>query len=71
MASILAGFSIVRNGTDYIIKIEDEEGVSTEYEASFEQLDLITESIDEVLNQDEEDILGANADNELDIPAED
>lgn len=58
MARILSQFTISRSGDDYVLHIEDEDGDLQEYAATFEQLDLITESIDEQLNADEEDLLG-------------
>lgn len=57
MASILSGFTVTRSGEDYLIKIEDEDGGSAEYEATFEQLDLISEAVDRQLDGDEEDAL--------------
>lgn len=57
MASTLSGFTITRSGEDYLIKIEDEDGGSVEYEATFEQLDLISEAVDRQLDGDEEDAL--------------
>jgi hypothetical protein len=58
MAKTLSQFTISRSGDDYVLHIEDEDGDIQDYAATFEQLDLITEAIDEQLNTDEEDILG-------------
>jgi hypothetical protein len=58
MTRILSQFTISRSGDDYVLHIEDEDGDLQDYAATFEQLDLITEAIDEQLNTDEEDILG-------------
>lgn len=60
MSKILAQFSISRSGDDYVLHIEDEDGETQDYNATFEQLDLITEAIDEQLNADEEDLLAAD-----------
>lgn len=62
MAKALAHFTIARTGEDYLISIEDEDGETTEFTADFEALDLITESIDEVLDIDEEEALGVDED---------
>lgn len=64
MAKILSQFTISRSGDDYVLHIEDEDGDTQDYTATFEQLDLITEAIDEQLNTDEEDILGIDEDEE-------
>lgn len=64
MAKTLSQFTISRSGDDYMLHIEDEDGDIQDYTATFEQLDLITEAIDEQLNTDEEDILGINDDEE-------
>jgi hypothetical protein len=61
MTRILSQFTITRSGEDYVLHIEDEDGEVQQYSATFDQLDLITEAIDEQLNADEEDILGADA----------
>ena len=58
MAKTLSQFTISRSGADYVLHIEDEDGDIQDYAATFEQLDLIAEAIDEQLNTDEEDILG-------------
>lgn len=60
MNRILSQFTITRSGEDYVLHIEDEDGEVQQYSATFDQLDLITEAIDEQLNADEEDILGAD-----------
>jgi hypothetical protein len=64
MARTLSQFTISRSGNDYVLHIEDEDGDIQDYAATFEQLDLITEAIDDQLNRDEEDILGINDDEE-------
>ncbi|WP_448662362.1 hypothetical protein ACG3SL_17085 [Sphingomonas sp. CJ20] len=61
MAKTLAQFSILPDGEgDYILTLEDEEGETMEFVASYEQLDLIVEAIEEQLDSDEEDMLGAD-----------
>ena len=64
MAKTLSQFTISRSGDDYLLHIEDEDGDIQDYTATYEQLDLITETIDEQLNTDEEDILGINDEEE-------
>lgn len=54
----LARFEIVRAGDDYRLRIAGEDGASLEVIATYEQLDLIAESIDEQLDADEEEELG-------------
>lgn len=69
MARTLSSFSIAADGKgDYLISIEDEDGETIELTASYEQLDLISESIDDALDDDEEDALGVDeeADEESD-----
>jgi hypothetical protein len=55
MAKALSRFTIERGGDDYIIHIEDEDGDTVELTASFEQLDLISESLEEHLAFDTDD----------------
>lgn len=63
MARTLSSFTIAADGNgDYLINIEDEDGETIELTASYEQLDLISESIDDVLDEDEEDPLGVEED---------
>ena len=69
MAKGLSSFSVTADGNgDYLISIEDDDGETTEFTASYEQLDLISESIDDALDEDEEDALGVDED--ADEPAE-
>jgi hypothetical protein len=49
MAKALSRFTIERGRDDYLIRIEDEDGDTLELTASFEQLDLISESLEEHL----------------------
>ena len=63
MARTLSSFTIAADGNgDYLISIEDDDGETTEFTASYEQLDLISESIDDALDDDEEDALGVDED---------
>ena len=55
MAKALSRFTIERDGDDYLIHIEDEDGDTLELTASFEQLDLIRESLEEHLAFDSDD----------------
>ena len=61
MAKVLSSFSVTSDGQgDYLISIEDDDGETTEFTASYEQLDLVSEAIDDALDDDEEDALGAD-----------
>lgn len=63
MAKTLAQFTITRSGDgSYMLHLEDEDGETTEFAADYEQLDLISEAIDEQLDADEEDVLGVDED---------
>lgn len=65
MARTLAQFTITPDGNgDYTLHLEDEDGETLEFAASFEQLDLIVEAIEEQLDSDEEDMLGVDEDEE-------
>lgn len=55
MAKGLARFTIEREGDDYLLNIEDEDGDTLALTASFEQLDLISEALEEHLAFDAED----------------
>lgn len=69
MAKALAQFTITRAGEDYMLHIEDESGDTLELSATYEQLDLISEAIDESLDFDEDDALVVEDDEEA--PAND
>ena len=65
MARTLAQFTITPDAQgDYTLHLEDEDGETLEFSASYEQLDLIVEAIEEQLDSDEEDILGVDDDDE-------
>ena len=55
MAKALSRFTIERDGDDYVLHIEDEDGDTLELTANFEQLDLISEALEEHLAFDAED----------------
>ncbi|RYY46368.1 MAG: hypothetical protein EOP59_02920 [Sphingomonadales bacterium] len=63
MARTLSQFTITPNGEgDYVLSLEDDEGETLDFTASYEQLDLVVEAIEELLDTDEEDALGVDAD---------
>lgn len=64
----LAQFTITPDGNgDYVLSLEDDDGETLDFTASFDQLDLITEAIAEALDSDEEEALGVDdADEEPD-----
>ncbi len=62
MAKTLGNFSITAEADGYILHMEDDDGETVEYAASFDQLDLISEAIEDVLDDDEEDALGVDED---------
>ena len=65
MARTLAQFTITPDGNgDYVLSLEDEDGETIDFTASFDQLDLITEAIDDVLDADEDDVLAVDDDEE-------
>ncbi len=64
MAKTLSAFTITRSGEDYLIRIEDDDGSKAEYTATYDQLDLLAEAVDEQLDSDEEDALGIDSEDE-------
>ena len=65
MARTLAQFSITADGDgDYTLHLEDDDGETLEFTASYEQLDLIVEAIGELLDSDEEDALAVDDDDD-------
>lgn len=50
MARALSRFTIEPDSEGYLLNIEDDDGNSTEFTATVEQLDLIAEAIDEHLS---------------------
>lgn len=58
MAKLLSQFTITRaSGGDYLLSIDTDDGETLEFEASYDQLDLMVEALDEQLNSDEDDAL--------------
>lgn len=57
MTGKLAGLTITRSGADYLIALDVADGEPIEVLATYDQLDLISEAIDEQLDNDEEDAL--------------
>ena len=56
MAKTLSRFTIeAQDDEQFLLRIEDSEGGSLELMATYEQLDLIAESIEEHLDEDFED----------------
>ena len=64
MTKALAHFTITRSGDEYLLMIEDADGDTTEFTADFDQLDLITEAIEEQLDRDEDDVLEVDDDDD-------
>jgi len=62
MAKLLETFTITPSAEGYLIRIEDEDGNTTELIASFDQLDVISDEIEGVLNSDEENALEVDDD---------
>ena len=64
MAKGLSRFTIERGGDEFILHIEDEDGDTLELTATFEQLDLISEALEEHLafDADDPDLLDGDED---------
>jgi hypothetical protein len=62
MARILDSFSLARATEGYVLQIEDEDGESTEFSVSVDQLEVIAEEIERHLDEDEDDVLPADDD---------
>ncbi len=63
----LNSFTITKSPDDvYTITIEDDDGQTLEFEATYEQLDLIQESLEEHLEDDVEDHELADDDDDVD-----
>jgi hypothetical protein len=60
----LAQFTITPDGNgDYVLHLEDDDGDTTDFTASGDQLDLITEAVEEALDVDDSELL-ADSDEE-------
>jgi len=71
MARTLAQFTITPDSDgDYTLHLEDDDGETIEFTASYEQLDLVVEAIEDVLESDEEDALAADEDDVEDVEEE-
>ena len=57
MAKTLSQFTISSEGEGYILHVETDDGQTLDVNATYEQLDLISEAIEERLDEDEEDQL--------------
>jgi len=57
MAKTLSEFTINREREDYILRIATDDGETVEVAATFDQLDVIAEAIDDLLMADEENAL--------------
>ncbi|MCW3847037.1 hypothetical protein OF829_07280 [Sphingomonas sp. LB-2] len=65
MARTLSQFTITPDGNgDYVLSLEDDDGETIDFTASFDQLDLITEAIDDALEADEDDLVADDEDEE-------
>lgn len=64
MARTLAQFTITPAEDGYQLRIEDEDGEMVELFATYEQLDLMVEEIDQHLNADEEEVLSVNGEDQ-------
>lgn len=56
MARKLAKFTITEAGDDYMLHIEDDAGETIEITATYDQLDVLVEAIDEHLDEDAEEM---------------
>lgn len=64
MAKTLSHFSIREQEGGYVLEFQDEEGATTEFQATYEQLDLIVDEINTQLDVDDEEELGIDEDDE-------
>ncbi len=66
MASTLSAFKISPAQDGYLLEITQEDGETLSLVASYDQLDLMAEAIDDLLDRVEEDELQVGADNDAD-----
>jgi len=71
MPKALESFTINRAIDGYTVRIELDDGETAEFIADYEQLELVTEEIEALLDQDEEGALSVDADTEAPEPEED
>ena len=57
MAKTLSEFTINRESDEYVMRIATDDGETVEVAATFDQLDIIAEAIDDLLMSDEEEAL--------------
>ncbi len=57
MAKTLSQFTISNEGEGYVLHVETDDGQTLDISATYEQLDLISEAIEERLDEDEEEML--------------
>jgi len=63
MARTLSSFSIAADCSgDYLLSIEDDDGETIELTATYEQLDILGEAIEDALEEEDDDPLGADED---------
>lgn len=63
MARTLSSFSIAADGSgDYLLSIEDEDGETIELTATYEQLDMLGEAIEDALDEEGEDSIDVDED---------
>ncbi len=60
MAKTLSQFTISSEGEGYVLHVETDDGETLDISATYEQLDLISEAIDERLDEDEEEALAVS-----------
>ena len=61
MAKTLSQFTISSEGDGYVLHVETDDGQTLDIQATYEQLDLISEAIEERLDEDEEDMLAVES----------
>ena len=61
MAKTLSEFTITNEGENYLINLSTDDGETLAVEASYEQLDLMVEAIEETLDEDEESKLAVES----------
>lgn len=67
MARALAHFAVSRTGDDYTLLIEDDDGETTEFVATIDQLDLILDAVTEQIEADDDDLLDVDDEEEDEI----
>lgn len=66
MARTIETFTMARSTEGYLLQIEDEDGESTEFVVSYDQLELIADEIERYLDQDEDEGLAPDDEDEVD-----